>query len=244
MLDRKKYMRRWRIKHKNEIKEYAKEYYNEHKKEILKKGKQFRKNNPKCFIRYRQEHKEELREYNRQWYLNNMEKVKIASKQWRKNNPERLKETNGKWKKNNIKKWIRYTKQYQENNSEKIKENHRIRRTDLKYNLNHKISGAIYKSIRGNKKGRQWEGLVGYTLDKLKKHLKKTMPQGYTWQDFLESKLHIDHIIPISAHNFNQIGQVDFQKCWALSNLQLLPAKENLKKYNRLERPFQISLPI
>lgn len=41
-------------------------------------------------------------------------------------------------------------------------------------------------------------------------------------------------------HKF--IDNVDFKRCWALKNLQLLPASENVLKGARLDRPFQPSL--
>ncbi|MBA7551803.1 hypothetical protein ES705_44352 [subsurface metagenome] len=70
------------------------------------------------------------------------------------------------------------------------------------------------------------------------------MPAGYTWQDFLSGELHIDHIIPISAFNFTKPEHTDFKRAWALENLRLLPAKENMIKHDRLDRPFQPALKI
>jgi len=116
-------------------------------------------------------------------------------------------------------------------------------KTDLKHQLSHKIKVAIYISLkRGSKKGRHWEDLVGYTCNRLKKYLEKTMPKNYTWQDYMEGYLHIDHIIPISVFNFIKSEHPDFKRCWALDNLQLLPARDNHKKINKLKKPFQPAL--
>ena len=106
------------------------------------------------------------------------------------------------------------------------------------------MGSAIRKSLKGNKNGRHWEKLIGYTLKDLIKRLQKTIPEGYYWQDFLNGKLHIDHIIPMDAFNFIRPEHIDFKKCWALKNLQLLPAKENIGKGNRLTKPFQPALKI
>ncbi|MBA7552117.1 hypothetical protein ES705_44671 [subsurface metagenome] len=103
---------------------------------------------------------------------------------------------------------------------------------------------AIWQSLHSNKDRNHWETLVGYTIGDLIKRLKKTLPEGYTWQDYLSGKLHIDHIIPISVFNFTKPEHIDFERCWALSNLQLLPAKENLLKHNKLIIPFQPALQI
>ena len=117
-------------------------------------------------------------------------------------------------------------------------------REDLKYNLNHKISYMIWKSLKCNKAGRKWESLVGYNLKDLMRRLKRTMPKGYIWQDFLRGKLHIDHKIPKKAFNFTKPEHADFKKCWALKNLRLLPARENIKKGSKLYKPFQPALEI
>ena len=132
------------------------------------------------------------------------------------------------------KKILKYYNKYQ---SERLK-------TDIKFRLNRNVSRLIRKALKGNKAGRKWGSLVGYTLNDLIDRLKNTMPAGYTWQDFLQGKLHIDHIIPISAFNFNCPDHIDFKRCWSLENLRLLPAKENMIKHNKLDRPFQPALRI
>lgn len=138
-----------------------------------------------------------------------------------------------------------YGKQYRKDNLKKIKQWHKNKnKTDLKFNLNHRMRRVINYSLKGNKRGRHWEDLVGYNLIDLIKRLKKTMPSGYIWQDFLQGKLHVDHIIPISAFNFTKPEHVDFKRCWALKNLQLLPARENLIKSNKLSKPFQSALKL
>ena len=176
-----------------------------------------------------------VKEFNRQWRNKYPEKVKKMEKQWIKNiknHPESMKEYYKAIREGNKK----YNKRYERTNNKY--------KNDMKYKINRRISSLIWYSLKGNKNGRHWEDLVGYTLKDLVKRLKKTIPKDYTWQDYLEGKLHIDHIIPISAYNFNQIGQIDFQRCWALSNLQLLSAKENLIKSNKLTKPFQPCLKL
>ena len=106
------------------------------------------------------------------------------------------------------------------------------------------MSKSIWFSLKKNKAYRSWLSLVPYTLDELIKHLKKTIPIGYKWQDLLDGKLHLDHKIPKSVFNFSKPEDIDFKRCWALSNLQLLPANENLRKHAKLTKPFQPSLSL
>ena len=117
-------------------------------------------------------------------------------------------------------------------------------KTDIKFKLSRNISRQIRRTLKIYKKSKHWEELLGYTCCDLKNHLQKTMPKGYTWQDFLDGKLHIDHIIPISVFNFTKPEHIDFKRCWALSNLQLLPARENIIKSNKLSQPFQPALKL
>ena len=118
------------------------------------------------------------------------------------------------------------------------------RKTDLRFVLSNRMRCLMYQALRGEKNGRKWEDLSGYSADALHRRLEKIMPAGYTWQDVMDRKLEMDHIIPISAFNFTKPEHIDFKKCWALSNLQLLTGRENRRKYNKLDKPFQPSLLI
>ena len=106
------------------------------------------------------------------------------------------------------------------------------------------MSRVIRRSLKGNKSGRQWESLVGYTLKDLIKHLKKSMPQGYDWNDYIKGALEVDHKIPISVFNYTKPEHQDFKRCWALSNLQLLLKEKNRTKKAKLYKPFQPALKL
>jgi len=228
--DMKKYHHEYYIKNREEVREKQKQYYKNNRQKIIKRSKQRYKDNPEKAIIYQKKWRKDNPEKAKRYH--NSDKQKEYSKLYRKNNPEKSKERD---------------KRYSENNYEKYRESqNRCRRNRYKispkHNLNYKMKRAINRSLKGNKKGRHWENLVGYTLKDLIKRLKKTIPKDYTWQDFLSGNLHIDHIIPISAFNFSSPEHTDFKRCWALNNLRLLPAKENLKKSNKLDKPFQPSL--
>jgi len=192
------------------------------------------------------------KEYMKQWHKDNPEKMAANIKRWRDKNPKKAIESSRRWKERNKQWYINYNKglvlyrkiYYQIHKSDINERERNRRRTDLKYNLNDRMTSSIRMALRGNKKGRKWEDLVGYTLNDLISRLKVTMPEGYTWEDVLGGKLHIDHIVPISAFNFTKPEHADFKHCWALDNLQLLPARENILKSNKLFKPFQPALQI
>jgi len=108
-----------------------------------------------------------------------------------------------------------------------------------------RMAANMRKAIKQKKAGRHWEELVDYGLEDLIKRLKATIPNGYSWEnDFVNGNniLHIDHIIPMAVFNFNSPDHADFKRCFALDNLQLLPALENEQKSAKLFKHFQPSL--
>lgn len=136
-----------------------------------------------------------------------------------------------------------YRKTYYAKHKKKINAYYRQKyKTNVKIKLNKSMSVMIRRSLKGNKAGRSWESFVNYSLNDLKKHIKKQFTKGMTWKLFLEGKIEIDHKIPISVFNFAKSEHEDFKRCWALSNLQPLWTKDNRKKHTKLIKPFQPSL--
>lgn len=165
----------------------------------------------------------------KKWAQNNRQKRQEGSRNWRKNNPEKATASVIKWQKNNPEK----VKAYKKTGYERQYGTPRGK-------LNICISSAIRKSLYGNKSGRHWESLVEYTLDQLTAHLEAQFLPGMAWKNY--GKWHIDHRIPISAFNFEAPEDIDFKQCWALRNLRPLWAVDNIRKFNKLKRPFQPSL--
>lgn len=184
------------------------------------------------------------REYNNQWNNKNRDKLK----KYAKNSADRIKKYNLEWKKNNKEYLYKYYKEWAKNNpdKEKIKKrkSYLKRKEDPKNRIRLNISIGIRRSLKSkNKNGFSWESLLGYSCFQLKKHLESQFVDGMSWDNY-GTYWHIDHKIPISVFNFEDFNHVDFKKCWALSNLQPMKAVENIKKSNKLNKPFQPSLLI
>ena len=249
--DKKEYDRKYYIKNKIKVNKNHRKNYIKNRNKILEQAKEYyienKENKRESSKKYYNENKIKIFKYKKKYRLKNINRLKKYLKIWQSKNKDKMKKDYKEYYNKNRDEIIRKQKKYSKLSEVKERINryqiHR-RKTDLKYNLKGKITRAIGKSLKRNKKGYQWETLVGYKLDDLIKHLKKTMPKGYAWQDYLEGKLHIDHKIPISVFNFDKIGQIDFKKCWALKNLQLLSAKENNFKRAKLTKPFQPALKI
>lgn len=172
---------------------------------------------PEYQKQYRLDHKEEIKKRLKKYYLKNKNKILKNKEMWRKNNPEKLRQ-------------------------QRIRINLNVK-TNPQKRLSRRMTTAIYISLCGNKNGRKWESLVGYTAKQLKKHLEKLFQKGMTWDNY-GKVWHIDHIIPKSKFNFTEPEHIDFKKCWALSNLRPLLVKENLIKHDKVEKNFQPSLLI
>ncbi len=140
-----------------------------------------------------------------------------------------------------------YTKKWRMANPDKVRIRRQRHDRKIYYTPRGKLTKHISHYIRhslknGSKTGRHWETLVDFTIDQLKTHLKKQFKEGMTWDNY--GKWHVDHIIPISAFNFEKPEDIDFKRCWSLKNLQPMWRKENIRKSNKLEKPFQPSLII
>jgi len=166
----------------------------------------------------------------REYYYNNIEKCKISVIDYYRRNTQKIRDRGKRYYQTNRESIREYQKQY----SKKQKEKQRCRRRwhkqmlDPGFRLGHSISTQIYHALKRKKGGWSWEQLVGYTLGDLMKHLENKFQDNMTWENY--GQWHIDHIIPISAFNFKSPVDIDFKKCWALTNLQPLWAVDNLRK--------------
>lgn len=168
----------------------------------------------------------------KEWQQANRESANRIARKWQKSHPEQ--------KKSSVKKWMQ---EHPEAAKAMQKRAHAKHRKSIKVRISESVSNKIWFSLRETKARRGWQGLVGYTIDELKAHLEKQFKPGMSWDNY-GSCWHIDHIAPRAAFNFSTPEDIDFKRCWALSNLRPLEAEKNWKKGSRLERPFQPSLTI
>jgi len=154
---------------------------------------------------------------------------------WSENNQEHLRKYRKEYnKKNKLKKDKQNIIYYQQN--KKYYNDYYFKKywNEKKFNLTKRMYRIIRFCILNDKNGYQWESYVGYTLRDLKKHLRETLPNGYTWNDYLEGKLELDHIIPVLDFNYSKITDDEFKKCWRLDNLRLITPEENHSKGSKI----------
>jgi 5-methylcytosine-specific restriction endonuclease McrA len=180
-----------------------------------RKASQCKKCTKETALKWYNEDKERTHILGRKWYLANKDKFLKQNKSWRSSHPEN----------------VRLIKRKYASKLRSI--------PNRKLNLN--LSCAISRSLTRNKCGNHWEYLVGYTVEKLKKHLEKQFNEKMSWDNY-GSYWEVDHIVPINVFNFGSSEDIDFKRCWNLENLQPLECKKNRSKGARISKPFQPSL--
>ena len=94
------------------------------------------------------------------------------------------------------------------------------------------MKSAIQIALRGQKAGRSWESLVGYTLDDLVLHLERQFTDGMSWENI--GAWEIDHIRPKAFFRYETSEDDLFKECWSLANLRPLWARENRSKHAKV----------
>lgn len=207
-------------------------YYLKNKDRINKKSRDVwpikRTETLKRVRKYYMKNKEKIKKLKREYYNDNKEKCNERAKAWKADNRQKV----------NAKERARYAK----NKKTICKKLNAKRRGNLNLRLSNNMARYIGKALNGAKGNHHWEKIVGYTVQELIAHLESQFVGVMAWDNYGKYGWHIDHIIPISAFNYTNMKHMDFKKCWVLSNLQPMWAKDNLSKCNRIDKHFQPSL--
>lgn len=148
-----------------------------------------------------------------------------ATFKWCEENKERLRDKP---------KWSYQKSKIQRDNFNKHGREYRIKSS--KNLLTERIRHSINYSLRRKgieRENKCWK-LLDYSVEQLIERLNKTIPGGYTWQDFLEGKLDIDHIKSIKDFDYNDVNDKGFKECWDINNLRLLTVYDNRsRRFNK-----------
>ena len=163
-------------------------------------------------------------ESDKRHYFKNREKRLKYFSDWQKDNRDSLKEYHKKWRTDNIDKW-RKTKRDYEKNRKSI---------DPLYKLISNFRTAIYQVLKESnvEKNRHYFDILQYTPEELIIHLELQFKDTMSWDNYGE--WHVDHKLPITSFNIEEMGDKEFMKCWALENLQPMWGEENIRKSNKI----------
>ena len=80
------------------------------------------------------------------------------------------------------------------------------------------------------------EDYLGYTIPSLVRFLDEDIQrrENISLRKALELGYHIDHKYPLSKFDVQSASDQAFRDCWAISNLWLIPAADNLAKSNKV----------
>lgn len=180
----------------------------------------------------RSENPEKHRAQGKSWYERNKEKNLARTTKWRRNNPEKARAYTKKWE--------------AANPGSRLDRNRRRLRTP-RGRIENAIRAGINKEIRSvDKRGNKTFDILGYSPTTLMRHLEKQFADGMSWDNYGHGYgcWHIEHKIPVVAHNYDTPYDLDFKDCWSLKNLRPLWAEENWSKNDKLDKPFQPSLAL
>lgn len=214
------------------------------RKDTAKKQRECKECYRKRVFIYKEKHRTELAQTEKIRYIKNHEEILKKVNTYRMENAAKVKIQKSLSYHRNKEAHSLRMKKYRQEHVVQIREHSRIvaigkYRSNIPYRINNRMSCSIRLSIYSGKNGKSWESLVGYSLEQLMNHLEKQFKQGMTWDNYGRNGWHIDHVIPISAFNFQTFKDVDFKRCWALDNLRPLWELDNIRKSNKVDKPFQ-----
>ena len=164
---------------------------------------------------------------------------KISDKKWREKNKDNVREYVKTWNEKNKEHRKQYLKEYREKNIDSI------RKTKRDYERNRKSSDPLYKLISNFRtaiyqvlkesnveKNRHYFDILQYTPEELIIHLESQFKDTMSWDNYGE--WHVDHKLPITSFNIEEMGDKEFMKCWSLENLQPMWGDENIRKSNKI----------
>ncbi len=160
----------------------------------------------------------------KKWRDSNKEHLSLKHKNWSEKNREHLFEYHKKWRTENVDKWRKTKRDYEKNRKD----------SDPLYKLIANFRTAIYtvlKESNVDKYGHYFD-VLQYSPEELINHLEKQFKDDMTWDNY--GIWHVDHKLPITSFDIQEMGDEEFMKCWSLDNLQPMWGEENIRKSNKV----------
>lgn len=163
-------------------------------------------------------------ESDKRHYLKNREKRLQYFSDWQKDNRDRLNDYHQKWREKNIDKHREYKRKYEKHRKD----------TDPLYKLISNFRTAIYQVLKESnvEKNGHYFDVLQYSPEELIIHLENQFKEDMTWDNY--GVWHVDHKLPITSFDIQEIGDEEFMKCWCLDNLQPMWGEENIRKSNKV----------
>tara|TARA_R110000851_G_scaffold227957_2_gene380728 strand:- start:131 stop:697 length:567 start_codon:yes stop_codon:yes gene_type:complete len=185
----------------------VKAYYQANKDKISKRTKAYQEANKDRLAEKRNNNKDKRALYDKQNYIKNREKLLEQQRLYR--STEEAKSNHAKWK--------------------------RERRKKPTFRIKSNVGHSVHRALKnqGTTKGGSTFSALPYSPQDLVEHIEKQFDEKMNWENY-GSYWHLDHIYPQSLLPYSSLEDENFQKCWALENLQPLEKIANIKKSNKI----------
>ena len=227
-------------RNRDKILEKNKEYYKENAEHIKSRQKNYNeKNKEKILMRQRDYYKNHIEErinWQKEYYLEHKEDKQLYDKKYRKENIDKLNEYRKQYYENNKERLNAISKEYSHTDKMRIwRREHKKERKekDPLYKLSEQTRTLINNCFRrqGYKKNSKTAKILGCDFKTFYDYLLKTYKENYSEDWDGKEDVHIDHIIPISMAK----SEEEIIKLCHYTNLQLLKAKDNFEKSDKLD---------
>ena len=222
-------VKQYAMEHKDEIREKRKDYRREYNKKYYSENRQYYDEYKKTErykaqqLMYRQENKEKIAEQNKKYKEQKHDDILIQRRKWDKTYRDNHKEQRQEWINNNRDLINKSKREYQRKRTA----------SDPLYKFERQIRGVITSSFKRKKykKNTHTYEIIGLNSQDFIDYLLQTFKDNYGYEWDGVEKVHIDHIIPLATATTEQ---EIIQLCY-FTNLQLLKAKDNLEKHDKLD---------
>lgn len=188
-----------------------------------------------CKKRYEQNKKE----------INENKRLSLEEKVARKKERERLRVEKIPYDRERKRKWTQIyenTKEVKEHRKKISKIRYKKKKNNIEFRLRNAVNANIVnilKSMGSKKNNSSIIKHLSFTIIELKKHIEDQFVNENSWMNWnnygkYNTKSHdqsptwnLDHIIPQSDLKYSSMKDDNFKKCWDLSNLRPLDAKQN-----------------
>lgn len=180
-----------------------------------------------CRLTYAKEHhikvRDKHKEYKKKYWGENKHRFVEERRKYREEHREYMK--------------IWHKQDYAKNKHKILSEAYKHKKERLKndpiFKYKENVRHLIYCSFKrkGHKKTSNTQEIIGCTFEQLKEHLNKTFYENYGVEYDGTQEVHIDHITPLATAKTEE----DVIKLCHFSNLQLLKAKDNIEKSDKID---------
>ena len=206
----------YREANSEKIKLKKKEYYSSNKDDISQKQRLYYSKNKDSIIRraedYQSNHREQQKQYQRKCYERHRDEYLAKCKEYAASHKEEKR---------------KYNKEYY----------NKVLKNDVLCLFARRSRGRIREAFNsiGKSKNMRFQSIVGLSPEEFRDYLLRTYCERYgeSWDG--KEQVHIDHIVPIKSAKTEE----EILALCHFSNLQLLKAKDNLKKGSKIDYTFE-----